>query len=122
MLREYARLLSADTRLNVIVVDKTCELAGDSATPHSAIGSARWMPVGKPHMQHQVLREAVENQSPDVIIVDEISTPDEVRLWALLLSASLGCARQGRGFDSRARRRAICRWRRRGPSRSAACD
>lgn len=78
VLREYARLLSADTRLNVIVVDKTCELAGDSATPHSAIGSARWMPVGKPHMQHQVLREAVENQSPDVIIVDEISTPDEV--------------------------------------------
>ena len=29
-------------------------------------------------MQHQILREAVENQSPDVIIVDEISTPDEV--------------------------------------------
>lgn len=35
-------------------------------------------PVGKAGLQHQVLREAVENQSPDVIIVDEISTPDEV--------------------------------------------
>jgi hypothetical protein len=43
VLREYARLLSLNTRLNVIVVDKTCELAGDSATPHPAIGSARWM-------------------------------------------------------------------------------
>jgi stage III sporulation protein SpoIIIAA len=109
VLREYARLLSADTRLNVIVVDKTCELAGDSATPHSAIGSARWMPVGKPHMQHDVLREAVENQSPDVIIVDEISTPAEVRLWALLSARvwveGVRPARQRWEFDSQARRR-----------------
>ena len=37
------------------------------------------MPVGNPHQQHAIMREAVENQSPDVILVDEISTPLEVQ-------------------------------------------
>jgi len=77
-LREIARILANDRTLNVVVVDKTCEIAGDGDAPHSAIGRARWMPVGKPDMQHSIMREAVENQSPDVIIVDEISTPQEV--------------------------------------------
>ena len=77
-LREIARILANDRTLNVVVVDKTCEIAGDGDSPHSAIGRARWMPVGRPNMQHQIMLEAVENQTPDVIIVDEISTPQEV--------------------------------------------
>ena len=77
-LREIARTLADDNRLNVVVVDKTCEIAGDGDSPHPAIGKARWMPVGRPNLQHEIMREAVENQSPDVIIVDEISTPQEV--------------------------------------------
>jgi stage III sporulation protein SpoIIIAA len=78
VLREIAKLLANYRHLNVVVVDKTCEIAGDGDTPHGAIGRARWMPVGKPDMQHQIMREAVENQSPDVIIVDEISSQQEV--------------------------------------------
>jgi nucleoside-triphosphatase THEP1 len=78
VLREVARILSQDRKLNVVVVDKTCEIAGDGETPHPAIGNARWMPVGRPNLQHVIMREAVENQSPDVIIVDEISTAQEV--------------------------------------------
>eukprot|EP00567_Pseudictyota_dubia_P014367 CAMPEP_0197444422 /NCGR_PEP_ID=MMETSP1175-20131217/9910_1 /TAXON_ID=1003142 /ORGANISM="Triceratium dubium, Strain CCMP147" /LENGTH=503 /DNA_ID=CAMNT_0042975203 /DNA_START=281 /DNA_END=1792 /DNA_ORIENTATION=+ len=77
-LREIARTLSSDRTLNVVVVDKTCEIAGDGDTPHPSIGKARWLPVGKPDQQHNIMREAVENQTPDVIIVDEISTPQEV--------------------------------------------
>lgn len=77
-LREIARILSNDRSLNVVVVDKTCEIAGDGDSPHSAIGKARWMPVGRPNKQHEIMREAVENQTPDVIIVDEISTQLEV--------------------------------------------
>jgi nucleoside-triphosphatase THEP1 len=78
VLREVACILSANPSLNVVVVDKTCEIAGDGDSPHAAIGSARWMPVGKPNLQAAIMREAVENQSPDVVIVDEISTPAEV--------------------------------------------
>lgn len=78
VLREVARLLADDPTLNVVVVDKTCEIAGDGNAPHAAIGRARWMPVGRPNLQHVIMREAVENQSPDVILVDEISTSQEV--------------------------------------------
>ena len=78
VLREFAKLLSERSDLNVVVVDKTNEIAGDGIKPHPAIGDARWLPVGNPKMQASIMREAVENQSPDVIIVDEISTPEEV--------------------------------------------
>lgn len=78
-LREIASILAEDPSLRVVVVDKTMEIAGDGDTPHPAIGKARWMPVGVPKMQHEIMLEAVENQSPDVIIVDEISNDVEVR-------------------------------------------
>ena len=77
-LREIANILSQNKYLNVVVVDKTCEIAGDGEEPHPAIGKARWMPVGRPGLQADIMREAVENQTPDVIIVDEISTIQEV--------------------------------------------
>ncbi|KAG1671870.1 hypothetical protein FOA52_003437 [Chlamydomonas sp. UWO 241] len=78
LLRELASTLSSDMRLSVVVVDKTCEIAGDGESPHPAIGSARWMPVGLAGRQASILREAVENQTPDIIICDEISTSEEV--------------------------------------------
>lgn len=84
LLREIARILSNDLSLNVVVVDKTCEIAGDGIRPHSAIGKARWMPVGVPNMQHVIMREADENESPDVIIVDEISTPQGVEAATII--------------------------------------
>lgn len=77
-LREIANILSQNRYLNTVVVDKTCEIAGDGLEPHPAIGRARWMPVGKANMQATIMREAVENQTPDCIIVDEISSKDEV--------------------------------------------
>jgi stage III sporulation protein SpoIIIAA len=79
VLREIAFILSQKMHLTVVVVDKTKELAGDGETPHPAIGNARWMPVGRRNLQHEIMLEAVENQSPDVIIVDEISNMEEVR-------------------------------------------
>ena len=36
------------------------------------------MPVGRSNHQADIMREAVENQTPDCIIVDEISSKDEV--------------------------------------------
>ena len=77
-LREIASILSQNKYLNTVVVDKTCEIAGDGLEPHPAIGRARWMPVGQANHQATIMREAVENQTPDCIIVDEISSRDEV--------------------------------------------
>jgi stage III sporulation protein SpoIIIAA len=84
-LREFARRLSEDKNQIVVVVDKTCEIGGDGTVPHPAIGNARWLPVetlkkdGQMFsLQHERMREAVENQSPHVVIVDEISSQEEV--------------------------------------------
>lgn len=84
-LREFARRLSEDKKNIVVVVDKTCEIGGDGVVPHPAIGNARWLPVESYkkegqvlNLQHERMREAVENQSPHVVIVDEISSRSEV--------------------------------------------
>ena len=55
-----------------------CLTCRDGDVPHPAIGNSRWMPVGRRNLQHEIMLEAVENQSPDVVIVDEISNQDEV--------------------------------------------
>ena len=74
MLREVARVLSDNARKRVIIVDTSNEIAGDGDIPHNAIGRARRMQVPSPTQQHDVMIEAVENHTPEVIIIDEIGT------------------------------------------------
>jgi nucleoside-triphosphatase THEP1 len=73
-LREIARVLADDLEKRVIIIDTSNEIAGDGDIPHSAIGRARRMQVARPELQHQVMIEAVENHTPEVIIIDEIGT------------------------------------------------
>ena len=61
----------------VVVVDKTSEIAGASSEAHPAVGPCRWTPVDDPRNQHAFMRLAVENLSPDTVMVDEISTAQE---------------------------------------------
>ena len=63
---------------NVIVVDTSNEICGDGIVPHPSVGMARRMMVPKLEMQANVLIEAVQNHTPDVIICDEIGRPAEV--------------------------------------------
>ena len=55
------------------------EIAGDGDVPHPAIGNARRMQVPHPAQQHAVMIEAVENHTPEVIIIDEIGTEEEAQ-------------------------------------------
>ena len=73
-LREMARVLADDLNRRVIVIDTSNEIAGDGDIPHSGIGRARRMQVSRPELQHAVMIEAVENHTPEVIIIDEIGT------------------------------------------------
>lgn len=73
-LREMARVLADDLNRRVIVIDTSNEIAGDGDIPHPGIGRARRMQVGRPELQHAVMIEAVENHTPEVIIIDEIGT------------------------------------------------
>ena len=78
-LREMARLVADDLKKRVIVVDTSNEIAGDGDTPHPAVGHARRMQVRQPEFQKDIMIEAVENHTPEVIVVDEIGTEAEAQ-------------------------------------------
>lgn len=76
-LREITRVLSDELNKRVIVIDTSNEIAGDGDVAHPAIGGARRMQVAHPDLQHAVMIEAVENHTPEVIVIDEIGTEQE---------------------------------------------
>ena len=78
-LREISRLLADELNKRVVVVDTSNEIAGDGDTPHPAIGRARRMQVKQPEFQKDIMIEAVENHTPEVIVVDEIGTEAEAQ-------------------------------------------
>jgi hypothetical protein len=55
-----------------VIVDTSNEIGGDGDVPHPAVGRARRMQVATPLLQHEVMIEAVENHSPETIVIDEI--------------------------------------------------
>jgi stage III sporulation protein SpoIIIAA len=75
MLREMARILAEKKR--VVIVDTSNEIGGDGDIPHPAVGNARRMQVPHPSHQHETMIEAVENHSPEVIVIDEIGRQQE---------------------------------------------
>ena len=78
-LREISRLVSDELLKRLVIVDTSNEIAGDGDTPHPAIGRARRMQVTQPEHQKDIMIEAVENHTPEVIVVDEIGTEAEAQ-------------------------------------------
>lgn len=78
-LREISRLVADELGKRVVVVDTSNEIAGDGDYPHPAIGKARRMQVRQPEFQKDIMIEAVENHTPEVIVVDEIGTEEEAQ-------------------------------------------
>lgn len=74
-LRDIARL-KAETE-SVVIVDTSSEIAGVGTVPHASIGHARRMVVPDVARQHDVMIEAVQNHTPDVVVIDEIGTARE---------------------------------------------
>lgn len=78
-LREITRLMADELGKRVVVVDTSNEIAGDGDVAHPAIGKARRMQVSQPEFQKDIMIEAVENHTPEVIVVDEIGTEAEAQ-------------------------------------------
>lgn len=81
LLRDIARLLSSeeeDFDRRVMVVDTNNEIAGEGTEPHKAIGNARRMKVGQREKQYRTMLEAVQNHTPEALVIDEIGTRMEV--------------------------------------------
>ena len=76
-LREAARYISNDLNKRVMIIDTSNEIGGEGDIPHPGIGYARRMQVLSPEIQDKVMIEAVENHTPQVIVVDEIGTEME---------------------------------------------
>ena len=76
-IREISRILAEEHHRRVVIVDTSNEIAGDGDVPHKGIGSARRMQVPTASEQHLVLIEAVENHTPQTIVVDEVGTEAE---------------------------------------------
>ncbi len=78
-LREISRLVADELGKRVVIVDTSNEIAGDGDIPHPAVGTARRMQVAQPEFQKDIMIEAVENHTPEVIVVDEIGTEAEAQ-------------------------------------------
>jgi len=78
-LREIAKIMANDSKRRVVIVDTSNEIAGDGDIPHPVVGRARRMQVSTPLAQQSIMIEAVENHTPEVIIIDEIGTEAEAQ-------------------------------------------
>jgi stage III sporulation protein SpoIIIAA len=76
LIREIARRLSE--KQNVMIVDTSNEICGDSDITHSCVGKARRMMVPSIDDQHRVMIECVQNHTPRTMIIDEIGRKKEV--------------------------------------------
>lgn len=77
LLRDLTRIFSTELRRSVVVVDTSNEIAGDGNVPHPAIGAARRIQVPDRGDQSRLLLEAVQNHTPEVVVIDEIGTKEE---------------------------------------------
>lgn len=87
-LRDLCRFLSTDRLKRVMIVDGTNEIAGESAVPHQSVGLARRIMVNDKREQFRHMLEAVENHTPDVVVVDELSIKEDA--WACRSVAERG--------------------------------
>lgn len=96
-LREVARLLSDESRKRVVIVDTSNEIAGDGDIPHPAVGRARRMQVVDRDQQGDVMIEAVQNHTPQVIVIDEIGTEDEAMAARTIAERGVGLVATAHG-------------------------
>jgi stage III sporulation protein SpoIIIAA len=76
MIRDVARYISQIKR--TIIVDSSSEISGFGDIPHSSIGESRVMKIPQSKNQEKIMIEAIQNHTPDVLIIDEIGNQNEV--------------------------------------------
>jgi stage III sporulation protein SpoIIIAA len=61
----------------VVIVDTSNEIAGAGDEKHPAIGYARRLPVPPTKKQQDLMLQAVQNHSADVVVIDEIGNREQ---------------------------------------------
>jgi len=78
VIRSIAKSLS-DNGKNVVIVDTSNEIGGDGDRVHKSLGLCRRLMVPKVSAQSDVMIEGLQNHTPDVMVIDEISRKTEAR-------------------------------------------
>ncbi|KAJ1430844.1 hypothetical protein B484DRAFT_448679 [Ochromonadaceae sp. CCMP2298] len=76
LLRDCACFLALTRRVEI--VDTSNEIAGNGDISHPAIGRARRIMVPERKQQHMTMLEAVQNHTPQAMVIDEIGSAQEV--------------------------------------------
>eukprot|EP00439_Symbiodinium_sp_Y106_P083631 s3_g23.t2 len=85
LLREIARVLDVELNRRVFVVDTSSEICGFGRSAHVAVGgTTRRMQVANRKEQHEDMLKAVQNHTPEVVVIDEIGSPEEVQAAGLI--------------------------------------
>jgi len=79
LLRDVSRIIAEKYDANVTIVDTSNEVAGDGRIPHPGIGEADRYFVPVKARQHEVMLEAIANNSAHIVIIDEVQTELEAR-------------------------------------------
>jgi stage III sporulation protein SpoIIIAA len=77
IIREISKILSSENDKRVIIIDNANEIGGGNDVSHNGIGYSRRMQIETNKPQEKIMIEAVENHTPEVIIIDEIGTQKE---------------------------------------------
>ncbi|KNE62333.1 hypothetical protein AMAG_07563 [Allomyces macrogynus ATCC 38327] len=83
VLRDLAARLAARGH-QVLVIDTYNEIGGDGDVPHPALGKCRRIQVADRAAQHAQIVNGVRNHQPDIIVIDEIATHDDVAALQLI--------------------------------------
>eukprot|EP00435_Cladocopium_sp_Y103_P000117 s3282_g1.t1 len=79
LLREVARLHDEEFQHRVVIVDTSSEIAGFGKVRHPAVGrTTRRRKVADRDKQYKDMLEAVQNDTPQVLVIDEIGSASEV--------------------------------------------
>lgn len=106
ILREAAAWLSR--RRRVVIVDASNEIAGEDDCPHPSVKSCRRLMVGTGGQEGKMI-EAVENHTPEVLVVDEVSTRKQVQAaqTVSLRGVQLVCTCHGTSLQDLVRNREL---------------
>jgi stage III sporulation protein SpoIIIAA len=63
----------------VVIIDTSNEVGGEGDAPHISLNQCRRIQVQNRAAQRTHLVEATQNHTPDILVVDEIGTKEEVR-------------------------------------------
>lgn len=78
LLRNIVAILAEEYGPNLSVIDTSNEIGGLGQVPHPSLKTARWHQVRDPKEQPVVIRRAIANHAPQVLVLDEIGYNEDV--------------------------------------------